>query len=238
MFAAVRQAQAAFGIATDGDADRIAACDETGAYIYPHELIALLTEHLAECGERGAVVCNLATGDIVASVAAYHGLLYISTPVGFKHIVAQMLAREVLIGGEESGGISVARYLKERDAVVCAILLREHLRRRGVSMSRALAELYRRHGYSVYRRFDEHLDVTTMTRLTDRLRTAPPDRIGDARVAALDFTDGVKFRFGPRRWLLVRPSGTEPLVRIYAEDESEVAALARIAAFRNWMSRP
>ena len=158
------------------------------------------------------------------------GLRLIEVPVGFKHIAKLMLEQDILIGGEESGGIGVKGYLPERDGILNGLLLLEAMAARKQKLSRLLGELERRYGRWFYGRQDLHLKMPQVEVLFTRLRTAPPDRMAGGPVAHVNTLDGVKLIGRDDSWLLFRRSGTEPIVRIYAETPQQ-RRLSRLLEF-------
>lgn len=217
------------GFAFDGDADRIAPVDETGRVLTPHETFALLLRHLVENrGGRGEVVKAFSIGRMVELVAAKHALPVHVTPVGFKHIAERMRAVDALVGGEESGGFGIRGHIPERDAGLVALLILECMAAEGKALSALLADLEAEFGPHRYGR----MDVTLPTlRLRDavvgRVRAAPPGELGGQRVLRAEALDGVRLVRADGSWLMLRASGTEPLLRIYAEARTaaEVEAL-------------
>jgi phosphomannomutase len=212
------RARGAVGLALDGDADRLAVVDEEGRVWSPHQLMALVVEHMARRrGGRGRIVKGFAVGRQVDAVAAAWGLPLVVVPIGFKYIAAHMLQNDVLVGGEESGGIGVRGHLPERDGLLVGLLLLEAAAWEGCAASALLDRLESRVGPSVYRRVDWVLP-------RDLSRPAIQARLGALRrglpgeeAAAVDELDGTKLRWADGSWILFRPSGTEPLLRVYAE---------------------
>jgi len=203
---------------TDGDADRIGALDETGLWISPPKLMALLATHLVEDkGRTGAIIKTRAGSVLVDRTARALGLDCVETPIGFKWVYEQMQERPVLIGGEESGGIGIPDHLLERDGLLMAVLLVNMMCSRRKSLKELMEELYARVGDMSYRRIDLHLSQEQMDGFLARISTLRPTSVAGLEVAGADDIDGLKFRFGDDHWLLLRPSGTEPLVRVYAE---------------------
>lgn len=237
MLAAVRAHKAAFGFATDGDADRIAACDADGRFVYPHEIFALNLLYLAEVrGLRGRVVRSVSTGELVRKVAEAFGCPVTTVPVGFKHTVREMLAGGVLIGGEESGGIAVVGHLPERDGVLNGLLLRELMIARGQSLRAILDDLDARFGPSAFARRDLHVAAEQMQAIVDRLRSDAPTVLAGHAVTAVDRLDGTKLWCGDERWILVRASGTEPILRVYAEAPRAAEVDALHDALATWLA--
>ncbi|MEB3243574.1 MAG: phosphoglucomutase/phosphomannomutase family protein, partial [Cyanobacteriota bacterium] len=224
LIAAVRSSTAAgkpaMGIVFDGDGDRIAAVDETGRFCSTQLLMPLFIDHLARArGLPGSVIKTVSGSDLMALVAEGLGRTVLEKPVGFKYIAAEMLAGEVLVGGEESGGVGFGMHLPERDAPFAALLLIEALVEGGVPLGERLDGLRERcGGAAAYDRLDLRLaDMAARARLEERLAEAPPSEVAGQPVREVIRTDGVKLRLGPSHWLMLRFSGTEPLLRLYCE---------------------
>ncbi|MFM7085723.1 MAG: phosphoglucomutase/phosphomannomutase family protein [Cyanobium sp.] len=225
----------AMGIVFDGDGDRIAAVDERGRFCSTQLLMPLFIDHLARARALpGTVIKTVSGSDLMALVAEGLGRSVLEKPVGFKYIAAEMLSGEVLVGGEESGGVGFGMHLPERDAPFAALLLIEALVEGGVPLGQRLDALQSAHGGGAhYDRLDLRLaDMAARSRLETRLAEAPPREVAAAPVREVITTDGVKLRLGPSHWLMLRFSGTEPLLRLYceaptAERVAEVLAWAR-----------
>lgn len=230
LVAAVQRVQADVGLATDGDADRIGAIDAHGNFIDPHHIFALTLRHLVENKEqRGEVVKTVSTTLMIDSLAEAYDLPLHETPVGFNHIADLMTTHDVLIGGEESGGIGVRGHIPEGDGVLMGLMLLEVMAYARAPLHEIVADLQQKHGPAHYARLDAMLaqqlpkkEVVTM------LAEAAPAAINGETVARVDTTDGVKFYLADRSWLLIRPSGTEPVLRIYAEAGSPEAVKAML----------
>ncbi len=229
--AEVRRTRADLGLAMDGDGDRLGVVSAAGRYVTPHAVLALLTRHLVQVrGLRGEVVKGFAVGGQVDRVCARLGLRLHVTPIGFKHIASLMRSRDILIGGEESGGIGFRGHLPERDGLLSALLVLEALVASGATLDDLLRSLEAEAGAAAYRRRDYTLHPDLGRGLVARLDASPPERIGSRRVVRAETLDGRKYWLGgdgDGAWVLVRPSGTEPLLRVYveAETEEEVDAL-------------
>ncbi|TVS04154.1 MAG: phosphoglucomutase/phosphomannomutase family protein [Cyanobium sp. PLM2.Bin73] len=225
----------AMGIVFDGDGDRIAAIDERGRFCSTQLLMPLFIDHLARARQLpGSVVKTVSGSDLMRQVAEALGRTVLEKPVGFKYIAAEMLTSEVLVGGEESGGVGFGMHLPERDAPFAALLLIEALVEGGVPLGERLDALQQAHGGAAsYDRLDLRLaDMAARQRLETRLAEAPPTAVAGSPVQEVISTDGVKLRLGPSHWLMLRFSGTEPLLRLYCEAPSaervaEVLAWAR-----------
>jgi len=212
--------QPAMGIVFDGDGDRIAAVDERGRFCSTQLLMPLFIDHLARARQLpGSVIKTVSGSDLMALVAEGLGRSVLEKPVGFKYIAAEMLAGEVLVGGEESGGVGFGMHLPERDAPFAALLLIEALVEGGVPLGQRLDRLQELcGGAAAYDRLDLRLvDMAARRRLEAQLLEAPPAAVAGEPVREVIRTDGVKFRLGPSHWLMLRFSGTEPLLRLYCE---------------------
>ncbi len=206
------------GFATDGDADRVGAVDRDGSFIDSHKIFSILLLHLAEDRKlSGDVVKTFSTTDMIDRLAAKHRLPLTITPIGFKYICELMLKRDVLIGGEESGGIATKGNPPERDGILNSLLLAEVMARRDRTLGELVSELSSEFGPHVYSRVDLEVSRPGMMRLLARLRHHNFQKIAGRRIASTESLDGFKMLFEPSGWLLVRPSGTENLLRLYAE---------------------
>jgi len=228
--AAAAAGKPAVGIVFDGDGDRIAAIDERGRYCSTQLLMPLLIDHLARARQLpGAVVKTVSGSDLMRLVAEDLGREVLEKPVGFKYIASEMLSGEVLVGGEESGGVGFGMHLPERHALFAALLLLEALVEGGQPLGARLDALQARcGGASHYDRLDLRLrDMASRSRLEQLLLDAPPQEVAGVAVQELIRTDGLKLRLGPSHWLMLRFSGTEPLLRLYCEgpDPERVAAV-------------
>lgn len=223
------------GLATDGDGDRLGAMDGRGQYVDPHRIMALALKYLVEeRGWSGKVVKTVSTTQMINRLAREYGLEVIETPVGFNHIADWMLRAQVLLGGEESGGMSFLGHIPEGDGVLMGLLLVEMVAKSGRPLSDLVEAVLAQVGPSHYVRLDHRLArPITKALMVERLTERAPDRIDDTQVARVDAKDGVKFVMVDDSWLLIRPSGTEPVLRIYAEGTSPDQAQALIEFGRN-----
>lgn len=213
----MKENNACIGLATDGDGDRIGAMDFDGRFVNPHQIMALLIKYFVEKhGWTGGVVQTLTVSELVKRVAQKYGLKIYETPVGFKHITTLMLNEDILIGGEESGGIGLKNYIPERDGVLLGFLLMEIVAAYGRTLGQLLDEMMEELGWFCYDREDLHLDMDQKERLMKNLAGNPPRTIDGLEVISSNSTDGCKLYLSDG-WVMFRASGTEPIVRIYAE---------------------
>jgi alpha-D-glucose phosphate-specific phosphoglucomutase len=228
LVAAVHANHADVGLATDGDGDRLGAMDCHGNFVDPHHIFALALRYLVEKRHwTGTVVKTVSTTMMVDRLAAKYELPLIETPVGFSHIADHMLQADVLIGGEESGGIGIKGHIPEGDGVLMGLLLLEIIADAGVPLDELIVDLQRVVGPACYTRTDLRLRHPVAKReMVTRLTADAPASIGGIDVQAVDTLDGVKYRLTDDSWLLIRPSGTEPVLRVYAEAPSEARVKA------------
>ena len=221
------------GLLLDGDADRSGAADETGTFIHQLQVMGLLMYYLLEHrGLRAPVVSTINETAMVGRLGGAYGVPVHETPVGFKYVGPKMIETGAMMGGEESGGYGFGMHLPERDALFAALLLLEALVEGGVPLGQRIDALQQRcGGASHYDRLDLRLpDMETRARLEARLAEAPPAEVAGVAVQEVISTDGVKLRLGPSHWLMLRFSGTEPLLRLYCEAPDA----ARVAEVLGW----
>lgn len=219
--ARVREAGALVGLATDGDADRVGAVSEAGETMTMHEVVPVLLLHLARRrGMKGGVVRTFSQSVLLKRVSSALGLRLYETPIGFKYIADLMLGEDILIGAEESGGIGVRGHLPERDGILNSLLFLEAVVASGKTPTELVREVHREFGEFYFGRRDLHTEVSRGLRLVADLAAAPPARVGRHVVASVETTDGTKLVLGDESWLLFRQSGTEPVLRVYAEATS------------------
>lgn len=207
------------GLATDGDADRLGAMDGRGQFVDPHRIMALALKYLFEKrGYRGKVVKTVSTTQMINRLAEKYGLDVIETPVGFNYIAEWMLKDDVLIGGEESGGISFKGHIPEGDGILMGLLLTEMVAESGVPLDEMIADLLAEVGPAHYKRVDLRLARPIMKdQMVKQLAEDAPSSIGGVEVSTINTMDGAKYLLADDSWLLIRPSGTEPVLRVYAE---------------------
>lgn len=227
----------AVGLVFDGDSDRIAAVDGEGNFLSSQILIPILIEHLAERRQfSGEVVKTISGSDLFPRVAALYQLPVHETPIGYKYIADRMLTTPVLLGGEESGGIGYGNHIPERDALLSALYLLEAIAQSGLDLSDLYKRLQERTGYtSAYDRIDLHLSgMDVRARLLEQLQTQPLTKIADQAVVDCQTTDGYKFRLANDSWLLIRFSGTEPVLRLYCEAATPEDARRTLNWAKDW----
>jgi len=209
------------GLATDGDSDRFGVIDANGQFITPNQLIAILFDYLAESRKwNGGVARSVATSHLVDRVAQIRGLPVYETPVGFKYIGELINEDKIILGGEESAGLSIKGHYPEKDGILACLLAAEAVAARGASLTEQLNNLFAKTGRLESGRTGVRLTPDLMPVLKEKLKEEPTELNG-RKVKTINRTDGLKLIFEDDSWVLVRPSGTEPLVRIYAESESE-----------------
>jgi len=216
---AVSSGMGNFGVVTDGDADRIGAMDERGQFVDPHKIMALSLRYLVEKrGMSGAVVRTVSTTRMIDRLAKRYGMKLYETPVGFNHIADYMMQEDVLIGGEESGGISFKGHIPEGDGPIMGLLLVEMIAESKKSLVELVDALLEDVGPAHYERVDLRLSrPVAKAEMTEFLTKQAPAEIGGQKVDEVSQRDGVKYILADDSWLLIRPSGTEPVLRVYAE---------------------
>ncbi len=219
----------AAGIANDGDADRVALFDEQGRFVDAHTLLALLVRYLhKDLGMSGRVVKAFSSTSIIDRMAEAYGLPVETTRIGFKYIAGHIVKGDVLLGGEESGGIAAQGHIPDRDGLYIGLLVMQMMAQRGRKLSELVEELHDEFGAQAYRRIDFRTTDAKKKGILERLRKGSgPEMIAGSSVLRVDPFDGFKHHI-EGGWLLVRPSGTEPLLRVYAEAETPERAHALI----------
>jgi phosphomannomutase len=210
-------------LVTDGDADRVGGMDGRGNYLTTHQIICLLLHHfVVNRKQTGRVVKALTTTSMVDKMCAAYGLPLVETGVGFKYICAEMLKGGVLLGAEESGGIGFPGHIPERDGIAAGLMLLELLATERISVNSMLANLEKQFGPHRYGRIDTHYPLEKRAALMEFLKANPPKKLLRSPLAEVKTFDGVKFVAEDSSWLMLRGSGTEPVLRIYAEAKSEI----------------
>ena len=213
--------EADVGLATDGDADRLGVVDETGRFVTTLHTFALLSLHLLEfLGLRGPLVRSITMTSMIDRLGAIYDVPVFDTPVGFKHLGPVMIAEEAIAAGEESGGYAFRGHIPERDGILSALMLLDMMVKTGKSLSELLEVLAEKVGPHFYDREDLSFDEEERGDIEARVRAARPTSLGGREVEGTDDQDGVRFLLEGGYWALIRFSGTEPLLRIYAEGHS------------------
>ena len=214
----VPEQKANIGLATDGDADRIGIIDEKGNFLTQLQVFALLCLYLLEVrGERGPLVKTITSTGMLDRLGELYKVPVYETSVGFKYVAPVMIAKNALIGGEESGGYGFRGHIPERDAIPAGLYFLDFMVKTGKTPSQLLAYLYSKVGEHYYDRIDLHFPEEKRQAIIKRVREGAPKSIENVKVARLDTQDGFRFILADNSWLLIRFSGTEPILRIYAE---------------------
>lgn len=206
------------GIATDGDADRFGIVDSDGRFIEPNYILALLLDYLIETrGWKGGVARSVATTHLIDAIAGYHGIDVYETPVGFKYIGELIAENKIIIGGEESAGLSIKGHVPEKDGILACLLVIEMVAVKRVSLKELLQDLYRKFGKVYNKRVDLKVPGDQTNRIKSKESKVKIEEYSGFRVKDIITIDGIKYIFENGNWLLMRPSGTEPLLRLYVE---------------------
>src|SRR4029077_5254604 len=231
----MRETTANIGIATDGDADRFGVVDRDGTFLQPNYVIALLFDYLVESrGWKNGVAKSVATTNLVNALANAHGVELHETPVGFKYIGELIMQDKILIGGEESAGLSIRKHVPEKDGVLAGLLCCEMVARRGMSLGKQLAKLFADVGSFYPRRENFSLTPEVKAKFTEKLRRDPSEFHG-TKVAEVVRTDGLKLVLADGSWVCYRLSGTEPVVRVYREARNREDLAKLSAAAKAWI---
>jgi alpha-D-glucose phosphate-specific phosphoglucomutase len=223
--AIVKEQRASVGLANDGDADRIGIIDEKGVFLTQLQVFALLCLYFLEVrGERGPIVKTLTSSSMLNRLGEMFGVPVYETAVGFKYIAPIMVAQNAVIGGEESGGYGFRGHALERDGILGNLYFLDLMVKTGKTPSQLLDYLYSKVGPHYYERVDVEFPAEQREAITNRVKKSSPRAIDGVKVAKMDTTDGFRFVLGDGSWLLIRFSGTEPVLRIYAETDSAARA--------------
>ncbi len=206
------------GIANDGDADRIGMFDERGEFVNSHQLLSLLTKYLSQHKSlEGSIIKTFSTTTMLDKQAEAYGLPIETTPIGFKYIAEKIISQDVLVGGEESGGLAVKSHIPERDGIFIGLLIMEMMVKTNKKLSELVQELFREFGEHHTYRNDLHTSDQKKKAMVSYCEDGKLTEIAGHKVVDREFIDGTKHHLEDGSWLLVRPSGTEPVLRIYSE---------------------
>jgi len=231
----MREIGAGIGIATDGDADRFGIVDEDGTFLQPNYIIALLFDYLVESrGWKNGVGKSVATTNLINALAEKHGIELYETPVGFKYIGELIKEDKILIGGEESAGLSIRKHVPEKDGVLAGLLCCEMVARRGASLGTQLEQVFAKVGSYYPLRENFRLTPEGKQKFTEKLRRDPSEFHG-IKVARVVRTDGLKLVLADGSWVCYRLSGTEPVVRVYSEARSKEGLAKLSVAAKVWI---
>jgi len=219
--ALVRRQKANVGLATDGDADRVGIIDEKGEFLNQLQVFALLALYLLEVrGQRGPIVKTVTAGTMITRLGEIFNVPVYETPVGFRYVGPKMQETGALIGGEESGGYGFRGHVLERDGQLAGMFILDFMVKTGKTPSQLLKYLFSKIGPHFYNRFDVEFPAEKRQAIMERVSQSHLNSLGDRRVVDRDTLDGYRFHLDDGSWLLIRVSGTEPLLRIYAESGS------------------
>jgi phosphoglucomutase len=226
------------GLATDGDADRFGILDRDGTFVQPNHILGLVFDYLLETrGEKLGAQRSVATTHLIDAVARLHGVKTYETPVGFKYVGPLLREGRIALGGEESAGMTIHGHLPEKDGILACLLVAEMIAARQTSLSEQLRDLFRRVGAEFWPVRDNlHLPAEVQAKLPKRLLESFTEFAGH-KVAKTDRTDGLQLIFDDGSWILMRPSGTEPVVRIYTEAAKLAAAQKLAQEARAWITQ-
>jgi phosphomannomutase len=209
------------GLATDGDADRIGLYDNEGKFVDSHHLILLLIKYLVEEKKMtGKVVTAFSVSPKVGKMCKHYGLEQQITKIGFKYISSSMASEDVLLGGEESGGIAIKGHIPERDGIWMGLTIWEYMAKSKKSVQQLISEVYKIVGTFTFERSDLHLQEEVKNRIVANCQNNAYTSFGTYKIQRIENTDGYKYYFNDNEWLLIRASGTEPVLRNYAESDS------------------
>jgi phosphomannomutase len=224
------------GLATDGDADRFGILDRDGSFVSPNHILGLVFDYLLETrGQKLGASRSVATTHLLDAVAKAHGVQLYETPVGFKYVGPLLREGKIKLGGEESAGLTIAGHVPEKDGILACLLVAEMIVARQASLGEQLRALFKRLGREYWPiRVNLHLPEEVQERMPSKLRQDPGPFAG-RRVASINRTDGLKLVFDDGAWLLMRPSGTEPLIRVYTEAATPAESQKIVEDARAWI---
>ncbi len=226
----IREEGCDVGLAFDGDADRIGMMDEKGRFVDSHKILSLLAKYLSqEKGMTGSIVRTFSTTDMLDKIGRKYGLPVETMKIGFKYVAPRIIEGDVLVGGEESGGIAVKGHIPERDGIYIGLTIVEMMMARKRTLSELVEEIQEEFGPYYFARRDLHTSPERKEEFLDMMEHRRPETLAGEAVRRVEDLDGVKFRFDDG-WLMFRASGTEPVLRIYAEASTQKRADSLVAA--------
>ncbi len=235
---AMRSGRYDLAVCNDGDADRLGILDERGQFVSPHKIIALLALYLVREKKReGEIVKTFSTTRLIERVARSLGATLHETGIGFKYVADLMLTRNVLVGGEESGGIGFGNFMPERDGILSGLLVAEAVAHYARALSEVIARMEQEFGALHYDRRDLHRPMEQSARLIERVRSGALDAAFGPGFAGIEEKDGVKMNFDDGSWILFRRSGTEPIIRLYCESPDAARVQSMLAAAAEELDR-
>ena len=210
------------GIANDGDADRIGMYDENGNFVDSHHILLLLLYYMKEYKKMdGKVIITFSVTNKMKQLAEQYNLDLTVTKIGFKYIAEIMIEEDVLVGGEESGGLAIKGHIPERDGIWIGLTIMEFMAKTGKSINELIGDIYDKVGSFKFDRDDLHISDEKKHAIIDKCKSGGIDSIGSDKVIRTETIDGYKFYLSDDKWVMVRPSGTEPVLRVYAQDEND-----------------
>ena len=232
----VTESGAAAGLATDGDADRFGIIDRDGTWISPNHILALVYDHLVETrGWKMPAARSVATSHMIDAVAQWHGQAAMQTPVGFKYIGQLIREDKIALGGEESAGLTIRGHVPEKDGILACLLVAEMLSARGARLEEQIAQLFKKVGREFWPvRENLQLSDEQKAKAVQEMAVDHSTLLG-RKVVSVDRTDGAKFVFEDGSWMLLRLSGTEPLLRAYVEADSPAASARLTQEAKEWI---
>ncbi|NQT30110.1 MAG: phosphoglucomutase/phosphomannomutase family protein [Candidatus Saganbacteria bacterium] len=234
--AKVVELRADCGLANDGDADRFGVVDERGDFLNANQVFALVFDYLvSNKGYTGSVVRSVATTHLIDLVAKHHKIAVYETPVGFKHIAKLMLAKDIIIGGEESGGLSIKGHIPEKDGILADLLIVEMLAKKKKPLSQIYQDLISKVGVVLSERVNLKFSGNDKEKFMDKLLKNTPTEFAGLKVKEVNKLDGAKLILEDGSWVLARPSGTEPLIRVYAEAPTPQKVAALLKAVKDFV---
>lgn len=222
------------GLATDGDADRVGLYNNKGEFVDSHHIILLLIEYLHKHkGMTGKVVNSFSCTSKIRKLCDMYGLDQQTTKIGFKYICDIMVEEDVLIGGEESGGIAIKGHIPERDGIWIGMVIWEFMVKTGKSLDELIQDLYAKIGSFAVERYDLKINEDLKQSIVENCKNRAYSSFGSYNVESVEDTDGYKFHLGNEEWVMIRPSGTEPVLRVYAESTDTQSCIDILEATKN-----